>query len=74
MIRSYVVNLTDTSAGTTRVVTSVGASGRVTISGLEPFTLYSVVIAAHTIATGPYSAAVQAVTLEDGELSTAELS
>ena len=67
MIRSYVVNLTDTSDGTTRVVTTTGASNRVTISGLEPFTMYSVVVAAHTIAIGPFSATVQLMTLEDGE-------
>ena len=45
----------------------VTTTERITIDGLQPFTNYEIRVAAHTVATGPFSAPLQVMTGIDGE-------
>ena len=62
IIRSYNVTVEDASSRLTVITKKEG----ITVEGLEPFTHYTVSIAAHTIATGPFSLLLPVTTLVDG--------
>ena len=59
MIREYIVAVQERRL--------VSISQEIVINGLEPFTQYFITVAARTVATGNFSAPVQATTLEDGK-------
>ena len=46
----------------------VSSTTSLVVNSLEPFTSYTIAVAAQTtVATGPYSQAVSVMTMEDGE-------
>ena len=64
VIRGYRVNITETETGIAyRLVT---AATTLTVSSLHPFYTYECIIAAFTIAEGPYSVEVNITMPEDG--------
>ena len=64
VIREYRVNITERESGIAyRLAT---AATTLTASSLHPFYTYECIIAAFTIAEGPYSAEVNITMLEDG--------
>ena len=64
IVRQYRVTIVDI-AGETRVIYTTATS--VNIAALNPFTMYTCLVAAETIAVGPSTLPVQLVTPQDGK-------
>ena len=67
---SYTITVFPTEHGQSNANPSEVVNGSVTsflATGLEPFTNYSVVVAAVTVAMGPFSEVATRVTFQDGE-------
>ena len=64
IIQNYMINVTEENTGREFQLTSNGLSHRV--ESLHPFYNYSCVVAAVTVAAGPYSTPVRVLTSEDG--------
>ncbi len=70
-IRSYTVTFVRADTGAQRTRNSGSESA--TLFGLEPFTTYTIRVAAYTVAIGPFSSALRVTTLEDGVLLKCEV-
>jgi len=64
IIREYRINITEVITG--RVIYLTSSSTSVVAVGLHPYYNYTCVIAAVTVAAGPFSQTVQITTPEDG--------
>ena len=68
IIRNYIVNLSSVKSGYN--ATYVVYSEEIVISGLDPFSMYSVRVASeNSVGIGPYSRYEHVQTLEDGRCS-----
>lgn len=64
LVRHYVINITEVNTGIDWYLTS--SSPEVTLSDLHPYNNYSIVVAAYTIGTGPFSDPLLITTAQDG--------
>ncbi len=66
IIRKHILNLTHQDTGRTIVQSSYSTA--ITIRSLHPYTSYYLTVSAFTVSEGPYTAAIQIDTPEDGKL------
>ena len=71
VITGYLINLTEADTGTVLHMTSRTTS--LTATSLHPYYMYEVVVAAVTVAVGPYSQPAQITTPEDSKSFTFDL-
>ena len=65
IIREYVINITEVNTGS--IVQKVSTTNSLLLENLHPYYTYSVMVAAYTIESGPYSTAFLFTTAEDGK-------
>lgn len=66
VIIGYIIRITSANSGESQELQSTTAT--ITISSLQPFTTYIIVVTAETSAgTGPYSSELMVTTQEDGK-------
>ncbi len=66
IIRKYILNLTRQDTGRTLVKDSYNTT--IAFRSLHPYTSYYLTVSAFTVSEGPYTAAIQIDTPEDGKL------
>lgn len=67
IIRRYDIVATNFATNQVRRISTVSDREMIIISNLEPFTNYSIRVAAYTVSLGPFSADLDVITMEDGE-------
>ena len=65
IVREYVVNITETNTGST--IQKLSTTNSLTVENLHPYYTYSVMVAAYTIESGPYSTSFLFTTAEHGK-------